>query len=114
MVELERTMVPQPRVSPDLPISRFVEEFVYRFHHREFPVTRDGILMGTIGKLPRSIAGVGRTPRSPRAWSAVRLPPRLRRRRRCSMRSPKCQRAAAAGFSSCATVACSESCPTAT
>jgi len=49
-VSVSQAMTPHPiAVPPDLPISRFVDAFVYRFHHREFPVTRDGMLIGTIG-----------------------------------------------------------------
>ena len=36
-------------VPPDLPVSRMVEEYVYRYHHKMYPVTEDGHLRGCIG-----------------------------------------------------------------
>jgi Zn-dependent protease/predicted transcriptional regulator len=49
-ISVSEAMTPNPiAVPPDLPIDRFVEDYVYRYHHREFPVARDGVLIGTIG-----------------------------------------------------------------
>ena len=49
-VSVARVMTPDPIAAPpDLPIGRFVEEYLYRHHHREFPVARDGVLLGRIG-----------------------------------------------------------------
>lgn len=43
-------MTPDPiGVPPDTAIADFIEDFVYRHHHRTFPVTRDGALLGTVG-----------------------------------------------------------------
>jgi len=36
-------------VAPDLPVAALIEDFVYRFHHRTFPVTRRGVLAGSVG-----------------------------------------------------------------
>jgi len=36
-------------VSPDLTIAELVEDYVYRYHDREFPVVKDGIIVGCIG-----------------------------------------------------------------
>ncbi len=36
-------------VPPELSIAAFVEDFVYRHHHRSFPVTRQGLLAGCVG-----------------------------------------------------------------
>jgi len=45
-----QVMTPDPvSVSPDLPISRFIDDYLYRHHHREFPVAHDGVLLGRIG-----------------------------------------------------------------
>lgn len=36
-------------VPPDTPVGDFIEDFVYRYHHREFPIARNGRLLGRIG-----------------------------------------------------------------
>ncbi len=52
-------MTPDPvSVPPDPPIARFVEDYIYRYHHREFPVARNGLLLGRIGT--RQIAELDR------------------------------------------------------
>jgi CBS domain-containing protein len=39
----------EPRtVSPDVPIDQFVDDYVYRYHHKMFPVVRDSRLLGCI------------------------------------------------------------------
>jgi Zn-dependent protease/CBS domain-containing protein len=49
-ISVSQVMTPDPiAVPPDLPIARFVEEYVYRYRHHEFPVARDGVLIGCIG-----------------------------------------------------------------
>jgi Zn-dependent protease len=49
-VTVAEVMTPDPvSVPPDLSVADFVEGYVYRFHHREFPVTRSGMLIGRIG-----------------------------------------------------------------
>lgn len=49
-VSVGQVMTPDPiAVPPDLSIARFVEDYIYRYHHREFPVVRAGILIGRIG-----------------------------------------------------------------
>jgi CBS domain-containing protein len=35
-------------VPPDLSVREFVEDYVYRHHHKVFPVVRDGRLLGCI------------------------------------------------------------------
>ena len=49
-VSVAQVMTPDPvAVPPDLSIADFIEGYVYHFHHREFPVTRGGLLIGKIG-----------------------------------------------------------------
>ena len=36
-------------VPPDTPVGDFIENFVYRYHHREFPIAVGGRLIGRIG-----------------------------------------------------------------
>ena len=58
-LSVSEAMTPDPiTVPPDLPIARFIEEYVYRYHHREFPVARDGVLIGSIGT--RQVAALDR------------------------------------------------------
>jgi CBS-domain-containing membrane protein len=58
-------------VPPDLLISRFVDEFIFRFHHREFPVTRDGLLIGCVGTKQVAAADRRRWPHTPIAAMVV-------------------------------------------
>jgi len=49
-ISVSQVMTPDPiAVPPDLPVSRFIEDYVYRCHHREFPIARRGRLVGRIG-----------------------------------------------------------------
>ena len=49
-VSVAKVMTSNPiAVPPDVSIDHFVEDFVYRYHHREFPVAQDGLLLGRIG-----------------------------------------------------------------
>lgn len=49
-ISVAQVMTPDPiAVPPDLPISEFIDAYVYRYHHREFPVARGGVLLGRIG-----------------------------------------------------------------
>ena len=49
-VSVAQVMTPDPvTIPPDLPVARFIDDYVYRYHHREFPVARDGRLLGKIG-----------------------------------------------------------------
>jgi len=49
-VSVAQVMTANPiAVPPNLPISDFIENYVYRYHHREFPVAHDGALAGLIG-----------------------------------------------------------------
>jgi Zn-dependent protease len=58
-VSVAQVMTPQPiAVPPDLPVARFIEDYLYRYHHREFPVACDGVLLGRIGT--RQVAALGR------------------------------------------------------
>lgn len=46
---VSRFMSPQPiAVTPDVSIRELVEDFVYRYHHKTFPVVRDGRLVGCV------------------------------------------------------------------
>lgn len=51
-------------VPPEISLSRFIEDYVYRFHHREFPVTRDGTFIGTVGT--REVTAIERA-----AWAGT-------------------------------------------
>ncbi len=47
---VSRVMTRQPiAASPDVSIASFIEDFIYRHHHRAFPVTAQGRLIGTVG-----------------------------------------------------------------
>ncbi len=49
-VPVSRVMTAPPiAVSPGVSVAAFIEDFVYRHHHRSFPVASDGVLMGCIG-----------------------------------------------------------------
>ena len=49
-VSVAGVMTPDPvSVPPELSVAEFVEDYVYRFHHREFPVAQGGMLIGRIG-----------------------------------------------------------------
>lgn len=49
-ISVAQVMTPDPiSVPPDLPISRFIDDYVYRYHHRVFPVAHAGVLLGRIG-----------------------------------------------------------------
>ena len=49
-VSVAQVMTPDPiAVPPDLTVADFVDDYVYRYHHREFPVARAGVLLGKIG-----------------------------------------------------------------
>ncbi len=48
-IPVGRVMNPNPQtVPPELSIEEFINEYVYRHHHRWFPVTRDGEVLGTV------------------------------------------------------------------
>jgi Zn-dependent protease/CBS domain-containing protein len=58
-VPVSEVMTPDPvSVPPELSVARFVEEYVYRYHHREFPVTREQALIGSVGT--REVAALDR------------------------------------------------------
>lgn len=47
---VSRVMTPEPiTVPPEASIATFIEDFVYRYHHRAFPVTSNGNLIGCVG-----------------------------------------------------------------
>ncbi len=49
-VPVSRLMTREPvAVPPDVSIATFIEDFVYRHHHRCFPVASNGILIGSVG-----------------------------------------------------------------
>jgi Zn-dependent protease/CBS domain-containing protein len=44
-----RFMTPEPvTVSPDISLQRFVDDYLYRSHHRIYPVVKDGELVGCV------------------------------------------------------------------
>jgi CBS-domain-containing membrane protein len=58
-VSVQQVMTPAPvALPPDLSIARFIEDYVYSCHHREFPVAREGVLIGIIGT--RQVAALDR------------------------------------------------------
>ncbi len=75
-VPVEHVMTREPvAMPPDLSIARFVEEYVYRYHHRQFPVTRNGMLIGSIST--RQVAAIdrGRWPETAIATMTVACTP---------------------------------------
>jgi Zn-dependent protease/predicted transcriptional regulator len=49
-VSVAQVMTRQPiAVSPELSIAAFIDDYVYRYHHRSFPVVREGLLVGHVG-----------------------------------------------------------------
>lgn len=66
-VPVSHLMTAQPiAVPPDASIAAFVEDFVYRYHHRSFPVASNGILLGCVGT--EQAARIERT-----AWATTRV-----------------------------------------
>ncbi len=66
-VPVSRLMTAQPITVPaDASIDTFVEDFVYRYHHRSFPVASDGVLQGCVGT--EQAASIERA-----AWSRTRV-----------------------------------------
>ncbi len=62
---VSRVMTRQPiAASPDVSIATFIEDFIYRHHHRAFPVTSQGRLVGSVGT--EQIAAIDRA-----AWSTT-------------------------------------------
>lgn len=48
-LSVRRLMNVEPRtVAPNVTVDRFVDEYVYRYHHKMFPVTDDGHLIGCV------------------------------------------------------------------
>ena len=57
---VSRIMTQQPiAASPNVSITSFIEDFIYRHHHRTFPVTSQGRLIGMVGT--EQIAAIDRT-----------------------------------------------------
>lgn len=60
-VPISRVMTREPiSVPPDTSVASFIEDYVYRYHHRSFPVARQGVLAGCVGteqaaKMDRSL-----------------------------------------------------------
>ncbi len=66
-------MTPDPiGVPPDATVADFVEDYVYRHHHRVFPVVRQGALVGQVGT--REAASLDRTLWPGTAISEIMLP----------------------------------------
>jgi Zn-dependent protease/CBS domain-containing protein len=64
---VRRFMNPKPIVvTPSLDLLHWVEDFVYRYHHRAFPVTTDGHLEGMV-----TTQALGRVPRGEWAYHTV-------------------------------------------
>ncbi|HTY65633.1 MAG TPA: site-2 protease family protein [Alphaproteobacteria bacterium] len=72
-VSVAQVMTPDPvGVPPGITVTEFVERYVYRYHHRDFPVGRDGRLLGTIGT--RQAAALDRSRWTTTAVSEVMAP----------------------------------------
>jgi Zn-dependent protease/predicted transcriptional regulator len=72
-ISVAEVMTPDPvSVPPELSAGSFVEDYIYRFHHREFPVTRDGLLIGRIGT--KEVAALNRERRAATAVGIAMLP----------------------------------------
>lgn len=66
-VPVSRVMTSQPvAVPPNVSIAALIEDFVYRYHHRCFPVTSNGILIGSVGT--EQAAKIDRA-----AWTTTRV-----------------------------------------
>ncbi len=49
-IPVARVMTPMPiSVPPEMTVADFVEDYIYRWHHRVFPVERQGRLVGRVG-----------------------------------------------------------------
>lgn len=49
-IAVSRVMTSMPiAVTPELSVADFVDDYVYRWHHRVFPVERQGLLVGQVG-----------------------------------------------------------------
>lgn len=63
---VSRVMTPEPiTVLPEISIADFIDDFVYRFHHRSFPVTSQGRLIGSVGTEQASEIDRGAWPTTP-------------------------------------------------
>jgi Zn-dependent protease/predicted transcriptional regulator len=72
-VSVAQVMTSNPIVvAPNVSIAEFIDGYVYRFHHREFPVAQDGKVIGTIGT--RQAAPVERSRWTDTPVSQVMLP----------------------------------------
>lgn len=73
---VSRIMTRQPiAASPNVSIASFIEDFIYRYHHRTFPITSQGRLIGTVGT--EQIAKIDHTawPMTPIAQIMVKTQP---------------------------------------
>lgn len=58
-VSVAQVMNPNPIAVPaDIAVAEFIDNYIYRYHHREFPVVRDGTIVGIIGT--RQVAALER------------------------------------------------------
>lgn len=49
-VTVSQVMTSMPiAVTPEVSVADFISDYVYRWHHRVFPVERQGVLIGTVG-----------------------------------------------------------------
>ncbi|HXZ01847.1 MAG TPA: site-2 protease family protein [Stellaceae bacterium] len=49
-ITVSQVMTPMPiAVAPELSVAEFIDDYVYRWHHRIFPVERQGLLVGQMG-----------------------------------------------------------------
>ena len=64
-IPVTRVMNPDPiAVAPELSVQNFIDDYVYRYHHRWFPVVDDGTVVGTV--TTQQASAVDRT-----LWQAV-------------------------------------------
>jgi Zn-dependent protease len=55
-------------VTPDISVESFIEDFVYRYHHRVFPVTQNGVFLGCVGTEQAATIEREAWPRTLIAW----------------------------------------------
>ncbi len=72
-VRVAAVMNRQPHaVPPDASVADFIEDYVYRYHHRSFPVQREGRLLGLVGTPQAAALERARWPLTP--VSAIMVP----------------------------------------
>jgi Zn-dependent protease/predicted transcriptional regulator len=70
---VSRVMTGEPiSVPPDVSVNVFIDDFVYRHHHRSFPVTSQGSLIGSVGT--EQVSEVDRPARQTTSIEEIMIP----------------------------------------